>query len=277
MTDLIPDAAPNAPHAVIAWPEPARERAFEQWFRSIAPRRGLERATLCLASADASARRYLRVAGAPGADGRAPTFIVMDSPSAEDSIAAFIRVAALIQDAGLNGPRVLEQDATLGFLLLDDLGDTPYLSALNRAEPGDADALMRDAIGALVQWQLRIDPATLPPYDDALLRRELQLFPDWCVEREFGQAWTDKQQAIWADVSQRLIASALAQLQLAVHRDWMPRNLMVCTRNPGVLDFQDAVRGPISYDLASLLRDAFISWDEERELDWAIQIGRAHV
>ena len=271
MTDLNPDAAHGTSCAPIAWPEPARELAFEQWFQAIAPRHGLERATLRLASADASARRYLRVAGAADADGHAPTFIVMDSPSAEDSIAAFVRVAALIQDAGLNGPRVLEQDTSTGFLLLDDLGDTPYLAALNRAEPGHADTLMRDAIAALVQWQLRIDPATLPPYDDALLRRELQLFPDWCVEREFGQAWTDKQQAIWADVSQRLIASALAQPQVAVHRDWMPRNLMVCARNPGVLDFQDAVRGPISYDLASLLRDAFISWDEERELDWAVR------
>jgi hypothetical protein len=271
MTDLSPGAAASAAPSAITWPEPGRERAFEQWFQAVAPRRGLVRSTLRLASADASARRYFRVSGAAGDDGTAASFIVMDSPSAEDSIAAFIRVAALIQDAGLHGPRVLEQDAGQGFLLLDDLGDTPYLAALERAGRADADALMRDAIAALVQWQLRIDPATLPPYDDALLRRELQLFPDWCVAREFGQAWTSAQQAIWDDVSQRLIASALAQPQVAVHRDWMPRNLMVCERNPGVLDFQDAVRGPITYDVASLLRDAFISWDEERELDWAVR------
>jgi N-acetylmuramate 1-kinase len=130
---------------------------------------------------------------------------------------------------------------------------------------------MRDAIAALVQWQRRVDPAALPPYDDALLRRELELFPTWCVERQFGLAWNDKERKTWAEVSQRLIDSALAQPQVAVHRDWMPRNLMVCAPNPGVLDFQDAVRGPITYDIASLLRDAFISWDEERELDWAVR------
>ncbi len=267
MTDLPPGAAASAPLSTIAWPEPERARAFEQWLATIAPRHALDRTSLRLASADASARRYFRV----GAHGGSATFIVMDSPSAEDSIAAFIHIAALIQDAGLNGPRVLEQDLHHGFLLLDDLGDTPYLAALNRAATEDADALMRDAIAALVQWQLRVDPATLPPYDEALLRRELQLFPDWCVTREFGHAWSERQQAIWDDISGKLVASALAQPQVAVHRDWMPRNLMVCPRNPGVLDFQDAVRGPISYDLASLLRDAFISWDEERELDWAVR------
>ena len=265
MTPAAPVAAASAAPALLAWPEPAREQAFESWFHAIAPRHGLARETLRLASADASARRYLRV------EGRGASYIVMDSPSAEDSIAAFVRIAALIQDAGLNGPRVLAQDTTHGFLLLDDLGDQPYLGALQAADTAAADALMRDAIAALIQWQLRVDPATLPPYDDALLRRELQLFPDWCVEREFGHGWSERQRKAWDDVSGRLIASALAQPQVAVHRDWMPRNLMVCARNPGVLDFQDAVRGPITYDLASLLRDAFISWDEERELDWAVR------
>jgi aminoglycoside/choline kinase family phosphotransferase len=270
MTPLSSGAATGAPHAAIDWLEPAREQAFEHWFQSIAGRHGLDRASLRPASADASARRYFRVESTADA---AASFIVMDSPSAEDSIAAFVRIAALIQDAGLNGPRVLEQDIHQGFLLLDDLGDTPYLAALRRAQQdgAGADTLMRDAIAALVQWQLRVDPATLPPYDDALLRRELQLFPDWCVAREFGQAWTPQQHKAWDDVSRRLVDSALAQPQVAVHRDWMPRNLMVCARNPGVLDFQDAVRGPITYDVASLLRDAFISWDEERELDWAVR------
>src|SRR5262249_19705860 len=150
-----------------------------------------------------------------------------------------------------------------------DLGDTPYLAALHHADAAAADRLMRDAVTALVQWQLRVAPAGLPPFDDALLRRGVELFPEWCVQREFQQAWTAAETAGWAGVSQRLIDSALAQPQVAVHRDWMPRNLMVAEPNPGVLDFQDAVRGPITYDLASLLRDAFISWDEERELDWA--------
>jgi aminoglycoside/choline kinase family phosphotransferase len=128
---------------------------------------------------------------------------------------------------------------------------------------------MRDALHALVRWQTEIDASSLPPYDDALLRRELALFPDWCVTREFGVTWSDAQHAQWQKVCDMLVASALAQPQVAVHRDWMPRNLMVAEPNPGILDFQDAVRGPITYDLASLLRDAFISWDEEREIDWA--------
>ena len=267
MTDSFPgSAATAAPQPTIAWPDAERERAFGRWFDDLAPRHRLDRATLQLASADASSRRYFRVTGADSG-----SFIVMDSPAAEDSVAAFVRIGDLIRGAGLNGPRVLEQDLQQGFLLLDDLGDTQYLAALRQADGAGADALMRDAIAALIQWQLRGDCATLPPYDDALLRREVQLFPDWCVAREFGVVWTPKEQDVWTTVSQRLIDSALAQPQVAVHRDWMPRNLMVCAANPGVLDFQDAVRGPISYDLASLLRDAFISWDEERELDWAVR------
>jgi N-acetylmuramate 1-kinase len=135
--------------------------------------------------------------------------------------------------------------------------------------------LMRDAITALVQWQQRADARTLPAYDDALLRRELQLFPDWCVEREHGVAWSADEQMTWRSACDLLVASALAQPTVAVHRDYMPRNLMVAHPNPGILDFQDAVRGPISYDVASLLRDAFISWDEEQEIDWAVRYWEA--
>ena len=267
MTDSLPGTpAAAAPPPPIAWPDAERAAAFGRWFDAVAPRHGLDRGSLHLASADASARRYFRVAGSG-----AGSFIVMDSPSAEDSVAAFVRIGGLIRGAGLNGPRVLEQDTHQGFLLLDDLGDTQYLAALRQADHAGADALMRDAIGALIQWQLKGDCSGLPPYDDALLRREVQLFPDWCVAKEFGVVWTAKEQETWQTVSQRLIDSALAQPQVAVHRDWMPRNLMVCARNPGVLDFQDAVRGPITYDLASLLRDAFLSWDEEHELDWAVR------
>jgi len=260
------DSSSGADFAPIAWADAAREQAFGRWFDAMAPRHRLDRGTLHLASADASSRRYFRVTGADGA-----TFIVMDSPAAEDSVAAFVHIGGLILGAGLHAPRVLEQDIHQGFLLLDDLGSTQYLAALRALDHPGADLLMRDAIGALIQWQLHGDCSTLPPYDDALLRREIQLFPDWCVTREFGVTWTPKEHEIWKTVSQRLIDSALAQPQVAVHRDWMPRNLMVCDRNPGVLDFQDAVRGPITYDLASLLRDAFLSWDEEHELDWAVR------
>jgi N-acetylmuramate 1-kinase len=266
MTDSPACSAAAAARPPIAWADADRERAFGHWFHGLADRHRLDRDSLHLASADASSRRYFRVAGADGA-----SFIVMDSPAADDSVAAFVRIGELIRGAGLNGPRVLEQEMHRGFLLLDDLGDTQYLAALRDADQAGADRLMRDAIGALVRWQLHGDCSTLPPYDDALLRRELQLFPDWCVAREFGVTWTAKEQDTWQTVSQRLIDSALAQPQVAVHRDWMPRNLMVCASNPGVLDFQDAVRGPITYDLASLLRDAFISWDEEHELDWAVR------
>ena len=130
---------------------------------------------------------------------------------------------------------------------------------------------MREGLGALVQWQQRVASDALPPYDDALLRRELALFPDWCVTREYGLAWNEAQCAQWQGACDLLVRSALAQPTVAVHRDWMPRNLMVSEPNPGILDFQDAVRGPITYDVASMLRDAFISWDEERELDWAVR------
>jgi aminoglycoside/choline kinase family phosphotransferase len=164
---------------------------------------------------------------------------------------------------------VLAADLGAGFVLLDDLGHTLYLAALQQATPTEADRLMREAIGALVHWQTTMDGSGLPAYDDALLRRELALFPDWCVQREHGITWTDKQQATWATLCNRLVASALAQPTVVVHRDWMPRNLMLSTPNPGILDFQDAVVGPVTYDIASLLRDAFHSWDEAQEIDWA--------
>jgi aminoglycoside/choline kinase family phosphotransferase len=165
--------------------------------------------------------------------------------------------------------------ASNGFLLLDDLGDRLYLRVLQQAvTEGDerrVQSLMRDAIGALLTWQLRVPADTLPPYDDALLRRELALFPEWCVATHCGVEWSEGERGTWQASCDLLVASALAQPRVAVHRDWMPRNLMVADPNPGILDFQDAVAGPITYDLASLLRDAFISWNEEEELDWAVR------
>ena len=191
--------------ATIAWPDAGRERAFEEWFAGVAERHALVHDSLHLACADASARRYFRVQAQGPA---APSFIVMDSPSAEDSTGAFIHVAGLIQAAGLNGPRVLEKNIAQGFLLLDDLGAVPYLGALQQAGRDDADRLMRDALDALVRWQVGVDPAALPPYDDALLRRELQLFPDWCVEREFDLLGSAEQRTTWAALCDRLVASA---------------------------------------------------------------------
>jgi aminoglycoside/choline kinase family phosphotransferase len=254
----------------IAWPDAARHQAFDAWLARIAPAHGLQTASLRAASSDASFRRYLRI------DGRAGSSIVMDAPPPLEDVRPFIAIAELLHRAGLNAPTVLEQDVEHGFLLLSDLGSTLYLTALNEAVARDDTArrevLMRDAIRALVQWQTRADASALPPYDDALLRRELQLFPDWCVTRECGVTWTPDEQQTWQSACDALVASALAQPTVAVHRDYMPRNLMVtAANNPGVLDFQDAVRGPITYDLACLLRDAFISWDEERVLDWSVR------
>ncbi len=254
---------PPAGSAPIAWPDPQREREFFSWIEAIAPLHGLRLHTLAPASADASFRRYLRVQADSG------SCIVMDAPPPQEDVRPFVQVAQWIGEAGLNGPRVLEADPARGFLLLSDLGHQLYLAALQEAGAARADALMRDAIVALVQWQLRMPAPALPPYDEALLARELALFPQWCVQSEFGVTWSDAEQQRWDGVCRRLINSALAQPTVAVHRDWMPRNLMVAEPNPGILDFQDAVNGPVSYDMASLLRDAFISWDEEREIDWA--------
>jgi len=259
------------------WADPTRHAAFDTWLHAVAPAHGLKAATLRSASADASFRRYFRIDAGSGA-----SFIVMDAPPPLEDVQPFISVAALLQGAGLNAPRVVEQDVEHGFLLLTDLGSQLYLSALQTAVVnGDTpviDTLMRDATAALIQWQVRADASALPAYDDALLRRELALFPEWCVTRELGVTWTAQEQATWQDACDLLVQSALAQPVVAVHRDYMPRNLMVCAKDagtPGILDFQDAVRGPISYDLASLLRDAFISWEEEQELDWAVRYWQA--
>ncbi len=259
----------TTPAAGVAWADPGRRAAFDRWLAGIGARHGLRVDTLRPASADASFRRYLRI------QGDAASFIVMDAPPPQEDVRPFVHVAGLIAGAGLHAPQVLEADPQLGFLLLSDLGTQGYLAALRDAEAAGADptvqALMRDALDALVRWQLGVPAAAVPPYDEALLARELALFPEWCVQRRFGIAWGEAERAIWERTCRLLIASALAQPVVAVHRDWMPRNLMVADPNPGILDFQDAVRGPLTYDLASLLRDAFVSWDEARELDWAVR------
>jgi len=268
------DATPPIPvapvaKAAVAWADSARQAAFEAWLGELVAEHGVQPGTLAAASADASFRRYFRVEAARG------PLIIMDAPPPQEDVRPFVQVAGLIQAAGLHGPDVLAADLKLGFLLLTDLGSALYLDALQADTGPAADALMRDAIAALVQWQCKVDGSRLPPYDAALLRRELALFPEWCVERECGRTWSAAEQGRWAQVCDTLVDSALAQPRVAVHRDWMPRNLMVADPNPGILDFQDAVLGPISYDVASLLRDAFISWDEARELDWAVRYWEA--
>lgn len=260
-----PAAAPSDRPAtpVITWPSADREAGFRRWLEPLCAQHGLDVRSLAPASADASFRRYFRI------QGRERSLIVMDAPPPQEDVRPFVDMARRIQAAGLHAPQVLAADLDAGFLLLTDLGRTLYLDALSGADPRDADALMRSAIAALVHWQRHVDATGLPPYDEALLQREMALFPEWCVQREYGISWTDTQRTTWTRLTDLLVKSALAQPQVAVHRDWMPRNLMVAEPNPGILDFQDAVRGPVTYDIASQLRDAFISWDEEREIDWA--------
>ena len=253
----------------IAWSDAQRQSHFERWLAPLARQFELDLASLAPASADASFRRYLRITSPRG------SFVVMDAPPPQEDVRPFVQIARRISKAGLHAPQVLAADESQGFLLLSDLGRVLYLEALRKAEPPEADRLMREAIAALVQWQSCLEPSGLPLYDDALLRRELALFPDWCVQREFGVQWSSSEQASWGRLCDLLVASALAQPRVVVHRDWMPRNLMVSDPSPGILDFQDAVIGPVTYDIACLLRDAFISWDEERELDWAVRWWQA--
>ena len=192
----------------------------------------------------------------------------MDAPPEREDCRPFVRIAALMRAAGLNTPEVLAQDLERGFLLLTDLGTTTYLSALNDA---NADELFRDAVDALLKLQLASRAGVLPAYDEALLRRELDLFPDWYVARHLGVELNDEQRQTLAETTALIVANNLAQPAVYVHRDYMPRNLMISKPNPGVLDFQDAVFGPITYDVASLFKDAFVSWEEARVLDWTVR------
>jgi len=194
----------------------------------------------------------------------------MDAPPEREDCRPFIQVAALLAGAGLNAPQILAQDLARGFLLLSDLGTITYMAALKEA-PDRADELFSDASDALVRWQLASAPDILPSYDAALLRRELDLFPAWYIERHLNLRLKDTQKNVIEESFALIMRSNLAQPSVYVHRDYMPRNLMLSDPNPGILDFQDAVYGPITYDVASLFKDAFISWEEQRVLDWTVR------
>lgn len=241
-----------------------RLQALQDW---AARQLGGESLDIAPASADASFRRYFRVT-AKGRD-----YIVMDAPPAQEDCRPFIAVARLFADAGVHVPRVLAQDLDQGFLLLTDLGNTTYLSALDEAGSGQAVAreLYLASNDALIRIQQASRLDVLPEYDRALLTRELMLFPEWYVTKHLGVVMKDEQKAILDTVFEHILANTLAQPQVYVHRDWHSRNLMVSEPNPGILDFQDAVYGPITYDLASIYRDAYIQWDEEQQLDWVIR------
>ncbi len=218
--------------------------------------------SLTTASADASFRRYFRVHLAD------KTLIAMDAPPPQENCEPFVRIAKLFGDAGVHVPKVIAQDLQQGFLLLSDLGDVTYLSQLNQ---DTAARLYHDANMALIKLQLASKPDVLPNYDAALLTREMQLFPDWYIAKHLNVTLDDKQQAVLHKTFELLNQNILAQGQVYVHRDYHSRNLMVCDDNPGVLDFQDAVYGAITYDLVSLLKDAYIEWDEEKIIDWLVR------
>lgn len=241
-------------------------QALAAWLQPLLASEGVTDYQLTPASEDASFRRYFRITTPFG------TRIVMDAPTALEDCRPFIKVAALINAAGLNAPKILGQDLSQGFLLLTDLGRQTYLDVLN---DDNFDALFRPAAGALVKWQLASKPDVLPLYDAGLLKRELSLFPDWYIAKHLQVELNKSQQETLEKMFTLIIDAALAQERVYVHSDYMPRNLMVADgdaqENPGVIDFQDAVYGPISYDIASLYRDAFISWDEEQVLDGTIR------
>ena len=237
-----------------------RQQQLETWLST-----ALQSAefTLTTASADASFRRYFRVHVAD------KTLIAMDAPPTHESCAPFVQVAQLLAEAGLNAPKVLAQDLAQGFLLLSDLGDDTYLSKLNTET---APELYKNATDALIKMQGISVTGILPNYDAAMLSREMQLFPDWYVAQHLKASLTPEQQVVLNNTFKLLNENILAQGQAFVHRDYHSRNLMLTTENnPGILDFQDAVYGAISYDLVSLLKDAYIGWDEEQVIDWAVR------
>lgn len=237
-----------------------RLQLLEHWLQNQFPD---QQFSLEPASADASFRRYFRVAL------RDKTMIVMDAPPEHENCGPFVCVARLMAGA-VHVPEVIACDAERGFLLLSDLGNMTYLQALT-SEPGSASSLYSAATDALAQMQLTQSLDDLPPYDDTLLRFELSLFPDWYVAKHLQIKLTDSQQAILEQTFNRIVQNNLSQPRVFVHRDYHSRNLMVTEPNPGILDFQDAVVGPITYDLVSLFKDAYIRWDEEQVLDWVIR------
>lgn len=264
--------APITPTVGVAWADSARHAAFDAWLAPLAEKHQLLPATLRPASADASFRRYLRLDRSDGS-----SLIVMDAPPDKEDCAPFAKVQGLMNQAGLCVPQILDWDAGHGFMLLSDLGGQTVIEALNPEKPQDAEAWYRSAVEVLLDWQLASkagNTGALPLYDETLLRRELQLFPDWYIAKHRQFTLDDKQQALLGKTFDQIVAHNLQAPCVYVHRDFMMRNLMqpVASGAPlGVLDFQDAVYGPITYDIASLLRDAFISWEEDFIIDITIR------
>lgn len=258
----------GAAHAsAVHWTDPARQAAFNAWLAPLAASLQLRPGSLRPASADASFRRYLRLDAVDGT-----SRIVMDAPPDKEDCRPFVQVQALLQAAGLRVPQILAWDETHGFMLLSDLGAQTAIERLDPANPAAAHAWYLQAVDLLIDWQRASRPGVLPAYDEPLLRRELQLFPDWYIARHRQATLTDAQQTTLARAFDAIVAQNLAAPSVYVHRDFMMRNLMVgADERLGVLDFQDAVYGPVIYDIASLMRDAFISWEEDFVIDITVR------
>jgi len=260
-------------------PDMQRQQQLAEWLHSLFPD---ESFTIAPASADASFRRYFRATFAGGR-----TRIVMDAPPQHEDCRPFLHIGKLFEDAGTHVPHVYAQNLEQGFLLLSDLGNTTYLQALGggvaaqqrgthrpppcRENYGTARDLYGAATDALIKIQLASRENELPPYDEALLLREMRLFPEWYIAKHLKVTLSDAQSTKLESVFARIIANNLAQPRVYVHRDYHSRNLMLSDPNPGILDFQDAVYGPITYDLASLFKDAYIRWEEEQIIDWLVR------
>jgi len=242
-----------------------RKQLLEVWLKNMLPNHAF---TITTASADASFRRYFRAHLQSQYLGE-QTLVVMDAPPPQEDCTPFVKIAKLLGVAGLNVPKILAQDLTQGFLLLTDLGDETYLNKLNN---DNATVLYGDANVAIIKLQSASKKGVLPNYDAALLTSEMQLFPDWYIKKHLDVTLDEKQESALNNTFELLNANILAQAQVFVHRDYHSRNLMFTEENnPGVLDFQDALYGPITYDLVSLYKDAYIEWDEEKIIDWLVR------
>ena len=266
-----PNSQPSGANtsALIEWAQPERQAAFHQWLNAQATTHGVRPDTVRAASADASFRRYFRVDTANG------SCIVMDAPPDKENCEPFVRIARLMLDAGLYAPRILAWDEPQGFMLLDDIGSQTMMDVINRDDPQANHGLYMRAVDALLTLQQSSRPGVLPAYDEALLQRELSLFPDWYLTQHRQLQIDSSQREMLDKTFQTIVQRNLAAPSVYVHRDFMPRNLMIphdpAEQRLGVLDFQDAVYGPITYDIASLMRDAFLTWEEDVVLDVTIR------
>jgi len=265
------------PSASIVWNDATRAAQFQTWLGHIAASHKLQPDSLRPASADASFRRYFRIDSFLITEDKSQgpiSYIIMDAPPDKENCRPFVQVAALMQTAGVHAPQVLAWDEAQGFMLLTDLGTQTMMQVINREQSKANLPLYLQAVDALIAWQLSSKPDLLPPYDEALLRRELELFPEWYLTRHKGAVVDATMRQTLDNAFHQIIQNNLRSPSVFVHRDFMPRNLMAPHTEGGalgVLDFQDAVYGPITYDIASLMRDAFLSWDEDFCLDVTIR------